>query len=281
MKLYPEIILRANTNNKNVGAFRFWVLAKDYDRGSGFLPAKAFRRYLFHELGIPRATVYRWLSAAQDLGLVDYQNGIYRLISWDKGAAIAGVGRLLRPVEIPKEDFINKGWLGFVWKAFTAHYRGENISRATFEHLTGVPERTQREYEAQAIVEKTPCYADLGDPSKNPENARVMGEGVFGMANGHTGRRLPNKYNKPKHADGYFLAAKGSTKKRNYKLSELRIEGSISPFKGRIYCEDYKQLKRARKQSSQVDVMIRPKELFLFRRLSSWTRSRVYDAVLL
>lgn len=279
MKLYPEIILKASNNNKNVGAFRFWILAKDFDRGSGYIPAKTFRRHLIKDLKIARSTVYRWIDAAQELGLIEYNGDVYRLAAWDIGAMIAGVTELMRPVNMPIDMFINKGWMAGVWAAFQKHFKGPK-SRAFFEAKTGVPARTQREYEAQAGTKKQANYADMGDPAKDPENAFYVDQeaGYYGGSDGHTRRRLPNTYEVP---DGYSLANKGNTGKRNRRLKELHREGSIRGPMGRLYCEDDQQLKKARNQAKNQNAQHRWLVLFRHRCKSIYNKVGVYDAVVL
>jgi len=267
VKLYPEIILKAANNNKNVGAFKLWILAKSYDRGCGAIPAKRFRRYTFHQLGIPRASFYRMLKAALELQLITYDGDFYHLAAWDKGAMISGVAKLIRPVYMPLDDFINKGWLSNVWKAFVRHFAGRNISRAALQELTGVPARTQREYESQAGVKTTACFADMGDPSKDPENAFAIEGAFYGGWDGHTRRRISNRYEAPQEPDGYYLANKGNTRRRNRKLEESQTVGGIqkTTYEERIYCEDAKQLKQAKKQNRKADAKTRPDILYLFR----------------
>jgi len=160
MKLYPEIIFKAINNNKPAGAFRLWFIAKDYDRGgSGFIPAKAFRRYL-KGLGIPRGTYTRWITQAVDMGLIGRTRTargvqVYALVSWDQGAILAGVTSLLKPVMLQLARFTNKGWLAWVWAGYLKHFEGKLISRATLEKLTGVPARTQRILRITEIPAKT------------------------------------------------------------------------------------------------------------------------------
>lgn len=279
MKLYPEIILKAANNNKNVGAFKVWILAKDYDRGCGAIPGKKFRQYLFKKLGIPRASFYRWLDAALELELIRYDGEFYHLAAWDKGAMIAGVTKLIRPVIMPVDHFIDKGWMANVWKAFTVLFREKTISRARLEQLTGVPARTQRDYEYQAGVEKTACYANLGDPSKDPDNAHAIEGAVYGK-DGYLRRRLPNRYDGIQDPDGYKQAGKGNTRRRNRNLEEWHIVGRIqSNYTGRLYCEDAKQLKQAHRQNREADAKTRPDYLYLFRLIAGKARVRVFDAV--
>ena len=281
VKFYPEIILKASTNNKPVGAFRFWVLAKNFDRGgSGCIPAKLFRHYLTNDLKIPRSTVYRWIDAALEMGLIERIEDIYRLTGWHVGAQVAGVIELMKPVYMPTDDFIQKGWMGCVWSAFLTHFEGKGPkSRAFLEAKTGVPFRTQRDYEAQEGIEKRANFANMGDPSKDPDNALCIdpGAGIYGGRDGHTRRRLPNSYEKI--PEGYAMANKGNTGKRNQKLKESQIEGGIRGPSGRLYCQDDQQLKRARHRAKDQDAKNRWEWLFQLRCRSTFKKAGIYDAV--
>jgi len=250
MKIIPEIIFQAKTNKRPSGAFRLWFLAKDYDQGgSGFIPARDFRRYL-RSLGIPRQTYYRWLARAYALGLIEDQGRVYRLAAWEYGVIAAGIedpdNLLSRMVNIPVDQFVNKGWLSYVWKGFAKHFEGQIITRATKEKITGVPARTQRAYEIKAAVKSKSNYADMGDPSKNPKNAIAIDKkrGIYGK-NGRTRRRLGNSY---KRINGVLLVSNTkAVKERLRRLTEQ--EGSQNRQIQRLYCKNEKQTKTAIAQS--------------------------------
>lgn len=246
LKAYPEIIFKASNNNKPVNAFRLWFIAKGYDNGNSNIPAKKFRRYL-KRLGIQRATYYRWIGQALDLGLISHQTTtqglkVYSLASWERGAMIAGVTTLLKPVKIPIEKFINKGWLSWAWAGFVKHFENKPMSRATLERLTGVPKRTQRGYEKQAEVKSKAHFANLGDPTVDPQRAAMIDErrGVYGKA-GMTRKRLPNS----RTVENIELGNKGRTKKINGTLKALLLTRRSSQQSEKLYFETYQALKRA------------------------------------
>ena len=275
IRLYPEILLRAANNNKPVGAFRLYVIAKSFDHGSGFIPAKQFRQYLA-SLGIARPTFYRWIDQALALGIIEYNGKTYRLAAWEIAAIRAGCPELMRPVTMPLGWLIGKGWMGRVWSAWLKHFEGPK-ARATLEALTGCPARTQRHYEAQAGVYNQANYADLGDPASDPGNAWAHDpeNGVYSRG-GRMRKRLPNTRLLP---EGITLAPKGRTKQRNRKLQALYIEDSSPEFTGRQYCKDDKQVKTATKQGGRLDARTRPNVLWLFRSLVSG--AGVYEPVYL
>lgn len=261
IKIYPEVIFKAINNNKPVGAFRLWFIAKDFDQGgSGFIPARKFRRYL-KGLGIPRGTYTRWITQAIELGLIERTStDTYILKSWERGAALAGVTSLLQPVLIPLERFTRKGWLSWVWSGFIKHFEGKPISRATLEKLSGVPARTQRGYEKQAQVKSKAHFANYGDPTKDPDHAIAIDgkRGIYGYA-GMTRRRLPDS----RTTKEVRLTGKGRTKKVNSALAALFNMRCSSQKRERLYCETYQQLKKANRAKSS-DVHTRPDHRFLF-----------------
>jgi len=264
VKIIPELILKASANSKPLGAFRLWFLAKDYDRGgSGFIPAKKFRQHI-RVLGIARPTFYRWLDQAFELGLMEHQGSVYELISWERAAALAGVEGFLKPVHIDLDRFISRGWLAIVWGAYRKHFEGRLIARSTLERLSGVPERTQREYEGQISVKRTANFANYGDPSKDPDNALVIDakRGIYGRA-GMTRGRLPDKV--AVIEGGIELANSGRTKKANRALRALCNMRGSSQNPERLYFESYQQFKRAtRGKQRDGDAKDRPDHRYLF-----------------
>lgn len=275
MKIIPELIFKASANNKPVNAYRVYFIAKDYDRGNGFIPAKAFRRYMA-SLGIARPTLYRWLSQAFELGLMDYQGGVYSLVSWERAAALAGVEKIQRAVNIDLNRFIAKGWLAVVWGAFRKHFEGRLIARSSLERLTGVPARTQREYESKIEVKKKANIANFGDPSRDPENALFIDHkrGVYGKA-GMTRGRLPDKVTVIE--ENIELANKGRTKKANRALRALLNTRCSSPKPEKLYFETYQQYKRATRGKQRDNAQNRPNHRYLF--VTDALNIGVWDAI--
>lgn len=266
MKIYPEIILKAMSNNKPVGGVRLWVLAKHYDNGNGFIPAKDFKHYLKRTLGIKRACYDHWIRQAEGLGLISYEGGVYRLISLSKAAAIIGLTHLAPPVEMSVRRFATDGWASWVWAAYLKRHEGKPISRATLRSLTGVPERTQRDYERIARVKNKGNFANLGNPAKDPQNAIAIDRqrGIYGKA-GQIRQRLPNSRTTPEEIK---KAKRGRTSKANQELSALLNEPSSSyrqPCE-RLYFTDYGKLENANRASRRAnrDHSIRPDNRYLY-----------------
>jgi hypothetical protein len=240
VKLYPEIVLHALNKNKPVGGVRLWFLAKEFDRGNGHIPSKDFRYWLM-DLGVPRSTIYRWVDQALELGLITQGEGVYKLVSWGRGAAMVGVPHLSKPVKIELDKFVNKGWLNWVWACYVERYK--TVSRETLETLTGTPPRTQLERERKAGVKKTKNYARFGNPEKDPQNAVYPDkEKGYKGKYGEVVRQLPNTYQS--HDEIEFLPV-GRTKKANKEINALCLCGAAAETRDRLYCETYQQFKKA------------------------------------
>lgn len=209
VKLFPQILFQAVRHDRPVTAFKVWFLAKDFNpSGNGFIPAKTFRQHLA-SLGIPRQTLMRWIDQALALGLlqrVEQGNadgsGLYRITSWQAGAAMVGLQRLMPPVLVEREALLKKGWLAFCWAAFLLRFDGL-ISRRTLEVLSGVPPRTQVAYEHKSGVINRANYASYGKLMDDPDTATGMLPEAFDFVdkpghyfkNGELRRRLPNSRN--------------------------------------------------------------------------------------
>lgn len=241
IKLHPEIIFYAKRQEMPLGAFRLWFLARGFDNGCGFIPAKEFRQYL-RSHGITKTTQYRWIDQAINLGLIKKMDSVYRLVSLEKCARIVGVTRLMRPVVMPMEKFIqSKKWLPWVWSGFLLHFKGKPITRGTLEKLSGVPASTQLEYEKIAQTEKTANYADICNPENNPELAiNSFPNPGFYCKNGRIRRRLGNTY----MPTGVQLGNKGRLKQVN---EALCIEDSSQFQCFALYCQNDKELKKKTK----------------------------------
>jgi hypothetical protein len=264
IKVYPEVIFTAIRHNRPAGAFRLWFIAKHYDRGNGFIPAKDFRRYVSAQ-GVNEKTFYRWLDQAIDLGLINRVSGakpVYQLAAWEVGAAAAGINNdLLRAVTVPLNKFVAKGWLSVIWAGYLKHFEGKPISRAALESLTGVPARTQLEYETKAHVRSRANYASYGLAPDSIDQALefimpiVYRPGHYVTQEGEVRRRLPDTRTAPNEVD---LANAGRLKRINQALYK---EGSSQTIY-KLYTENAKQSKRAQRRIRKTDELDRPDYIY-------------------
>lgn len=272
IKLLPEIIFAAQASNKPLGAYRLWFLAKHFDRGNGFIPKKNFKRYL-KSLEIPKSNLLRWLEQAIALGLLQSNGESYKLESWQGAARSVGVKRVLRFTKIPLDRFIRPHWQAWVFASYLTHFDGKPISRETLEKLTGIPARTQLEYEKHARVEKTANYAEICDPQSNPNLAcKVMGSPGYYGKNGKIRKRLPNSY----QVEDVFLGNKGRTKQINKALCS---EDSSQNIRYPLYCLDNKKLRQNKNYIRRYgDAQDCPE--FIFKLRVSVNNRSYWDAVL-
>lgn len=270
LKCHPEMIFAARHHHLPAIAWRTWFLAKGFDRGgSGFIPPQPFRQHLA-VLGVSPSCISRWLAQAQGQGLLWQEEEVFALASWQQGAALAGLGRCMRAVCLPRDKILHTGWLAWCWAGVLAHFPNP-ISRQALQALTGVPPRTQQAYERAAGVVNHPNYAHYGSVSENPELAiHFYGQPGHFTRQGQLYQRLPNH----RQAKGVCLAGIGRLDIINRALAE--VAGSphgemfpkpLTPLPRpvRLYCATYRQVKRSLRRLSQMHT--RPAYLFLRGRL--------------
>jgi len=124
------------------------------------------RRELSEWLGIDRRKFRRWLREAERIGLVrvaSHRSGpVLILTGIERAAEIIGCESLgPRPMELPAEDLLGAGWRANVWAAYLASLGDGKvtISRSKLRELSGVPERSQARWEAEAGVIARANYA--------------------------------------------------------------------------------------------------------------------------
>jgi len=232
MKFFPEVVLAAMHSRKPVGGVRLFCIAKHYDNGNGNIPIDEFKAYCKRYLGIPKARFNRWKREALQLGIIEHSGNIYVLSSWGNAAVMVGVtNTLAKPVEMGVTKISGSGWAAWIWAAYLKRYEGKPISRITLEKLTGVPERTQRMYEAQAGVENHANYGDYGFPDASPDEAITEETNGYFWYHGRTKKRLPNS----RIVSGVETCKRGRTAQHNRVIwAALSLWGS-SQTKNRLY----------------------------------------------
>lgn len=265
VKFYPELVLAAMRSNKPVGGVRLFCIAKHRDNGNGHLPIDDLKAYAKRYLGIPKARYNRWLREALRLRIVKRSGNVLTLSSWGKAAvAVGGIERLAGAVEMGVTQIADDGWAAWVWAAYMKRHEGKPITRATLERLTGVPERTQRHYEAEAGVENHANYGDFGLPENNPEEAITEeADGWFWNA-GRIKKRLGNS----RIVTGVEECKRGRTKKHNQVIAAASSLWGGSQHKQRLFFDGphkaqalKKTLRAMRKDNQPYNT--RPNVLFL------------------
>ena len=261
MKVYPSILVQAETNRQPLGGYRVWFLAKHWHKASGYIPAKKFKEYL-KELGIAKSSYHRWIKEAYELGLFQQVGKLIKLASWTSAGKLAGCKKLDNPVKIEVDQFIGAGWMSFVWAGFLKNHEGI-IARATLQELSGgVPERTQRYRERRAGVENHANYASFGKVKDNPEQAiSVYGEPGYYQQAGEIRRRLPNSRTVPECIQ---QAKKGGIKRINQELAEFcSCDATSSNSKVyRLYSDNAKQTKHIKQRDKKSNDLGRPAMIY-------------------
>ena len=219
---------------------RVWLLLRAIDRdGRGWLDVEDIRRH-FTEKDSPHL-ICGWRRLRQLLvqgeGLFWHRDDQDRL--WLYGAHRIAYkldsGRLQGfPVELPISALL--GGIQSVRAAFYATFHGgrdsKPISRETLESLSGIPGRTQLEYDRVARVERRRNIAvgERYSQEHAQDRAWKQGRAVFHFVDteGRQGRQgreyvawhLPNSY----RAD-YQRRSRGSRKRLNRKLADLVKKG--------------------------------------------------------
>jgi hypothetical protein len=223
VKLYPEIVLSAQRHGLNLTGFKVAFIAKDLCKAGGTVPQKDLKRHL-KTMGVPKATAYRWITAAIELGLfllVESKRGIayYKLVSWQDMAIIAHCERLGCPVTVDLKQFAGRSWVAYTWAAYLQRQAGRPISRFTLTDKTGVPKSTQIYREHRAKVKQIENIGIVGPLDKlAPELVIDLYNvpGYFTTASGDLCLQLPNSRIV---SESIQPACKGRTKKVNSVLA--------------------------------------------------------------
>jgi hypothetical protein len=256
VKVLPDIVFAARFHNINPNAFRIWFLGKYFDKsGNSNIPKDSFRHQMLDD-GL--SGFYAYLLEAKNLGLIHELKSLdgeklLKLVSWQDGANISGAKSLSHFALIPLHRFISREWIYFVWAGYIAKHNGL-IARKTLEKMTGIPRRTQINWEHNAKVENYPHYVDYGKPEDNPLDAMSLTYkgGVYGKA-GRIRGRLPNS----RETTEVIVSNKGRLRK--IRAASCIEGGSQSPIQ-RLYCKGDKQIREAKNQSrkSSMSAIERP-----------------------
>lgn len=279
-----------------IGGLKFYFVAKHYDRkgGSGLIHERDFKKYFFQTIRLSRATYYRWKKQARNIGLFEDHGKVLQLVSWGRAALNVGCRRP-KPVEVGLRGFVDNQGLSEVWAGYLKQYEPKEatekapaqkekpITKPTLRKLTGIPESTQRYYEAKAGVEKTPNVANLG----NPENPPAEETGGFYAKNGGWRRRLGNTNHTPKRIkkcrpgrtskihrsiDATLSPMSGSEQvDRSQKLFfHWMIKSKADPKNGRVITKktspDQQIAKYMRSKLPKIDIQKRPAYLYAYER---------------
>jgi len=256
IRILPDILLTA-ARGKNGGAARLWLLARHFSPGgSGYIPAKALRRHVINDLQVKRGVYDIWLIRAQAIGLLTRQGINLKITGQAQAAVIVGLERVGDPGYIPVKALINKGWIAEVWAAWIRCKGLEKrpISRAAMRGMSGVIERSQRNYERLAKVINRPNYA-VDKRRKGGGWVEYIREnekrGAFAIGKAEVlAWRLPNSR---AVGDNTERRGHGRTRRVNAQIADLLVNSGQDPQAiARLYCQCDKQVDKAQKKIKRL-----------------------------
>lgn len=255
VRIYPSLA-HAALQQSDVPAFRLWLLMRHFDRkGRGWVSTNE----VVERFG-RKASQYR-LCGQRRLRQI-LRGGDNRFWMWRNGRIwLFGAARLCermqvtrlsgRPVRVPLSGLVDRIKVVKAHLYGTVHSRRTEsapISRTTLQGITGVSERSQREYDVLLNTERTACY-HLGDTYTDEGliecHWRHANGFQFKDVHGRHGkagalyiaRRLGNRYCVP----GHQAASIGRKKKINRHLNGLvtmQAQGNSQDTVERLYFRD-------------------------------------------
>ena len=168
VKVYPLMALAACLNNLS-GGFRVWLLLKFIDDTSGVLKFDVINSYLA-SWGIPVRRWKRWMKDAQAHKLLAIKERTYRgekekiillrnTVKVAQQLGLKSVGN--QPVSIPITLLLERDFAAIAWEGFLVALGNRTISRAALRKISGVPECSQRRYEAERNIHPRKNYVLL------------------------------------------------------------------------------------------------------------------------
>ena len=223
------------------------------------------RAELSEQLSLDPRKFRRWLREAERAGLVrvvSHRSGAVLILTGVKRAAeIFGCESIgPRPVSLPADLLLGRGWRAHLWGAFLASLGAEagvTISRAKLQETTGISARSQARYEREAGVKVKPNYC-VTDQAAD----RLSGEREFGRRHAFAWRdaasgeevvswRLPDSRRAPGHV---WRCQNGRTRKINRALRGASFYKSRDRLRvPRIFWATLRAAERAAQRMSLPD----------------------------
>lgn len=278
LTVYSGIAFAAYKVQNGSGAWRAWAIARSLDKpGSGKVKRAELVSYL-RWLGEPTRSVQRWLESAINLGLLQENNkGDLHMVNPARAAMCFGAESIGKPATISAKALVCKGWKAHVWAAYLVTLSNP-ISQARKEQLTGVSERTQRNWQ-KGIGWAEKNYVDHGvKPSHVTGLREERGLACFVGRGGHLIQRLPDTRRVP-----MFQAMPGR-RGRLRKMQKLLNQSSSLEGRGadsealKLFCTTSKGVEQAKRQAVRADLppWEAPREVFLLNKtgkLANWWKA--------
>jgi hypothetical protein len=242
VKIWPVVGLAAALSAHG-GAWRLWVLARALDEpGAGRVSAQALAEFT-KQLHVGARNYQRWRADALRLGLLRYAGTDFYYCSLGVAAVLLGAERVGQPAMVSADKLVRSGWRAVVWSAYLVTLGERPISQAIKCQLTGIDERTQRNYQAAQPGSARPNYALTTMRSDALTGAREHLGGVyFQTSSGRIIQRLPDARIVP-----IFIAQAAAHRGRSKKaqrtvnlLCSVAQEQSEALYK--LFCANDKQV---------------------------------------
>jgi hypothetical protein len=253
---------------EQAAAGRIWLLLRHLDeKGQGWLRIVIIRQQLTNKT--PGLQVCGW---RQLRNLMRQGEGVFWrrdktriwLQSVAKVAAALGVERLAgRPVTLPLSVLL--GGIGdfraHLYASFHSGRRGNKpISRETLAVISGVPARTQREYEEIAGVtsRRNMAIGERYTPESVQKRAWLQGTAAFDFID-HHGRQGPEKrhyiaWHLPNSYEGcHQRATRGRMRKINREIGLVKKRAQGNGLRDRLFHPDGAAAGKAYNRNGEVD----------------------------
>ena len=214
VKIWSRLTLAAS-RSKLGGAARAWIFAQSLDPAGSGVVAQTDLRALLEQITGSRSSSYRWISEAVQAGFLAPARGGSRYLIRSTQAVCqrTGISDPGQRVEVSAAGLGKAGWKGLLWAANLAGHT-RPVSRAYLERSTGVPARTQKEYDREGHITVRSNFAvDLNSQSEQLDGYQDFKKShAFVVRCGGVDRiayRLPNSYTTPntvKQAGGAYRA---------------------------------------------------------------------------
>ena len=155
-------------------------------QGSGNVGRTGLLAHL-KSLGLGERKRRRWLADALDLGLMTEIRRwtgvvVYKLAGLAKAAVLVDCTHLGEAAGLTSADLIKTGWHGPVWACYNATLHEQPVSQKVKAAMTGVDERTQRNYQRSAPGEARRNFAFTRlSPEQVPGRSRGTRSSLFAL----------------------------------------------------------------------------------------------------
>lgn len=257
IKIWPAVGLAA-IGAGHGSVYRLYELMRSADSiGQGWIRRDKLQA-LRDKLQISGRHWRRMVEAAIKIGVIVPDGRRYFYCSLGRAALAFGCQAVGKPVMIGVDDLAGYDWRSVVYAGYLATIEGL-ISQKAIEAITGVSERTQRNYLTRAPVSSIKNYCDRGQAAAGrAEGLQALGMHTF-ESKGRIVQRLPDSHKVPS-----FLAvraAPGRSRKAQSLLNSSSFVGRGKSYGQRLFYATTKGAKAALRRLS-YDEGERPLEIF-------------------